>query len=397
MKKIAILGAGTVGGSCARILLQDAAIIEKNAHEAIELAYVVDLREMPDAPFRDQLVKDFSVVEADPDVFLVIEAIGGCGAALQFVRRALLAGKHVVTSNKQLVAEHGTELLELAAAHGVNFLFEASVGGGIPVLHPLSQCLGANEILEVRGILNGTTNFILTQMLEFGQSYDAALKDAQARGYAEQNPAADVEGIDAGRKICILADMMFGKNVDPSRVSMTGISSITAHDAAFAEAAGMKLKLLGRAVRQTDASIAVFVSPHFVAGSEPLAPVSGVLNAIEVLGSNVGSAMFFGPGAGGDATASAVLGDVIDIVRNPGRAQPVAWSAEPAALSDPDEFEAPFFIRTELPTSVCEQALGEIRWLPDQGAFHGGFTKPTCRRAIRASSLALCAAWPVLE
>ena len=236
MKKIAILGAGTVGGSCAQILLRDAAVLEKNAGEALELAYVVDLRDMPDAPFHDKMVKDFAVVEADPEVFLVIEAIGGCGAALNFVRRSLEAGKHVVTSNKQLVAEHGTQLLALAKAHGVSFLFEASVGGGIPVLHPLSQCLGANEILEVRGILNGTTNFILTQMLEFGQSYDAALKDAQSRGYAEQNPAADVDGIDAGRKICILADMMFGKNVDPARVSMTGISTITSGTAATAAA-----------------------------------------------------------------------------------------------------------------------------------------------------------------
>ena len=358
MKKIAILGAGTVGGSCAQILLRDAAVLEKNAGEALELAYVVDLRDMPDAPFHDKMVKDFAVVEADPEVFLVIEAIGGCGAALNFVRRSLEAGKHVVTSNKQLVAEHGTQLLALAKAHGVSFLFEASVGGGIPVLHPLSQCLGANEILEVRGILNGTTNFILTQMLEFGQSYDAALKDAQARGYAEQNPAADVDGIDAGRKICILADMMFGKNVDPARVSMTGISTITAEDAAFAESAGMKLKLLGRAIRQGE-QIAVFVSPHFVAGAQ--------------------------------------LGDVVDIVRNPGRKQPVDWSAEPADLTDPDAFEASFFLRTKLDKAACEQALGEIRWLPDQNGFHGGFTGKTCKKAIAAAGLALDAVWPVLE
>ena len=350
---------------------------------------------MPDAPFHDKMVKDFTVVEQDPEVFLVIEAIGGCGAALSFVRRSLAAGKHVVTSNKQLVAEHGTELLALAKAHGVSFLFEASVGGGIPVLHPLSQCLGANEILEVRGILNGTTNFILTQMLECGQSYDAALRDAQARGYAEQNPAADVDGIDAGRKICILADMMFGKNVDPSRISMTGISTITTEDAAFAEAAGMKLKLLGRAVRQGE-KIAVFVSPHVVSGSQPLAPVSGVLNAIEVLGNNIGDAMFFGPGAGGPATASAVLGDVVDIVRNPGRKQPVDWSDAPADLADPDEFEASFFIRTKHDKAACEAALGEIRWLPDQAGFHGGFTGRTCRKAIAAAGLALDAVWPVL-
>ena len=395
MKKIAILGAGTVGGSCAQILLRDAAVLEKNAGEALELAYVVDLRDMPDAPFHDKMVKDFAVVEADPEVFLVIEAIGGCGAALNFVRRSLEAGKHVVTSNKQLVAEHGTQLLALAKAHGVSFLFEASVGGGIPVLHPLSQCLGANEIYEVRGILNGTTNFILTQMLEHGQSYEAALRDAQTRGYAEQDPTADVEGIDAGRKVCILADMMFGKNVDPSRVRMTGISAITAVDAAFAEAAGMKLRLLGRAVRQGQA-LTVFVSPHFIAGTQPLAPISGVLNAVEVLGSSVGAVLFSGPGAGGPATASAVLADVIDIVRNPGRSQPVSWPAEPAALCDPEEFESPFFFRTRLPKEACEQALGPVRWLPDAGAFHGGFTQKTTRRALRASGLALDAVWPVL-
>ena len=395
MKKIAILGAGTVGGSCAQILLRDAAVLEKNAGEALELAYVVDLRDMPDAPFHDKMVKDFAVVEADPEVFLVIEAIGGCGAALNFVRRSLEAGKHVVTSNKQLVAEHGTQLLALAKAHGVSFLFEASVGGGIPVLHPLSQCLGANEIYEVRGILNGTTNFILTQMLEHGQSHEAALRDAQARGYAEQDPTADVEGIDAGRKICILADMMFGKNVDPSRVSMTGISTITAEDAAFAESAGMKLRLLGRAVRQGQA-LTVFVSPHFIAASQPLSPVSGVLNAVEALGSSVGAVLFSGPGAGGPATASAVLGDVIDIVRNPGRSQPVSWPAEPAVLCDPEEFESPFFFRTRLSKEACEQALGPIRWLPDAGAFCGGFTEKTTRKALRASGLALDAVWPVL-
>lgn len=190
--------------------------------------------------------------------------------------------------------------------------------------------------------------------------------------------------------------MMFGKNVDPARVSMTGISTITAEDAAFAESAGMKLKLLGRAIRQGE-QIAVFVSPHFVAGAQPLAPVSGVLNAIEVLGNNIGNAMFFGPGAGGPATASAVLGDVVDIVRNPGRKQPVDWSAEPADLTDPDAFEASFFLRAKLDKAACEQALGEIRWLPDQNGFHGGFTGKTCRKAIAAAGLALDAVWPVLE
>ena len=395
MKKLAILGPGTVGGSCAEILLRDAAILEKNAGGRLVLSYVLARHDMPGKPFRDRLVTDFSVIERDPEVFLVIETIGGCGAALDYVRRSLAAGKHVVTANKQLVAEHGAALLQLAKDNGVSFLFEASVGGGIPVLHPISQCLGANEIYEVRGILSGTTNFILTQMLAHGQSYEAALRDAQKRGYAEQDPTADVEGIDAGRKICILADMMFGRNVDPSRISMTGISAITAEDAAFAEAAGMKLRLLGRAIRQGQA-LTVFVSPHFIAASQPLAPVSGVLNAVEALGSSVGAVMFSGPGAGGPATASAVLADVIDIVRNPGRSQPVSWSAEPAALLDPEELEASFFFRTKLPKEACEQALDPARWLPDVGAFHGGFTEKTTRKALRASGLRLDAVWPVL-
>ena len=396
MKKLAILGPGVVGGSCAELLLRDAAVLARNAGEPLELAYVLARRELPDRPYRERVVTDFSVIERDTDVFLVIETIGGCGAALDYVRRALAAGKHVVTANKQLIAEHGAELLALAEANGAELLFEASVGGGIPVLHPLSQCLGANEIYEVRGILNGTTNFILTQMLEYGQSYEAALRDAQARGYAEQDPTADVEGIDAGRKICILADLVFGKNVDPSRVLMTGISGIAAEDAAFAEAAGMKLRLLGRAVRQ-ERGLTVFVSPHFIAASQPLAPVCGVLNAVEALGSSVGAVMFSGPGAGGPATASAVLGDVIDIIRNPGRKQPVGWTAEPAALCNPSEFESVFFIRTGLDRSVCERALGPVRWLPDVGAFHGGFTKKTTRKALGASGLVLDAVWPVLE
>ena len=189
--------------------------------------------------------------------------------------------------------------------------------------------------------------------------------------------------------------MMFGKNVDPSRVSMTGISAITAEDAAFAEAAGMKLRLLGRAIRQGQA-LTVFVSPHFIAASQPLSPVSGVLNAVEALGSSVGAVMFSGPGAGGPATASAVLGDVIDIVRNPGRPQPVSWPAEPAALCSPEEFESAFFFRTKLSKEACEQALGPVRWLPDVGAFRGGFTEKTTRKALRASGLSLDAVWPVL-
>lgn len=394
---IAIMGYGVVGSGVAEVINKNHdSIVRKSTQSELEIKYILDLKDFPGDPNEKLFIKDFNIILNDPEVKVVVETMGGLHPAYEFVSACLKAGKSVVTSNKELVAAKGCELLGYAAEHNVNFLFEASVGGGIPIIRPISQCLAANEINEFAGILNGTTNFILTQMLEFGQSYDAALKDAQARGYAEQNPAADVDGIDAGRKICILADMMFGKNVDPARVSMTGISTITAEDAAFAESAGMKLKLLGRAIRQGE-QIAVFVSPHFVAGAQPLAPVSGVLNAIEVLGNNIGNAMFFGPGAGGPATASAVLGDVVDIVRNPGRKQPVDWSAEPADLTDPDAFEASFFLRTKLDKAACEQVLGEIRWLPDQNGFHGGFTGKTCRKAIAAAGLALDAVWPVLE
>ncbi len=397
MKKLAILGPGVVGGSCAEISAagRRSARTERGGTAGAFVCAGAP-RELPDRPYKDKAVTDFSVIEHDADVFLVIETIGGCGAALEYVRRALAAGKHVVTANKQLIAEHGTELLALAEGQRCKPLFEASVGGGIPVLHPLSQCLGANEIYEVRGILNGTTNFILTQMLERGQSYESALRDAQTRGYAEQDPTADVEGIDAGRKVCILADMMFGKKRRPVPRQ---------HDRYFRHHGGGRricrgsrdeLRLLGRAVRQGQ-SLTVFVSPHFIAGTQPLAPVSGVLNAVEVLGSSVGAVLFSGPGAGGPATASAVLADVIDIVRNPGRSQPVSWSAEPATLLDPEELEASFFFRTKAPQrKPVNRRSVSVRWLPDAGAFHGGFTQKTTRRALRASGLALDAVWALV-
>lgn len=394
MVKIAIVGFGIVGGGVAEILQRNAKIIEKNAGEAIEVKYIVDLRDMPDSPFAHLMVKDFAAVEQDPEVKIVVEAIGGCGAALMFVRRALMAGKSVVTSNKQLVAEYGLELFDLAKQHGANFLFEASVGGGIPVLNPLTRCLGANELYEVSGILNGTTNYILSQMLEKGESFDTALHRAQQLGYAEANPAADVEGTDAARKSCILAGLAFGENVSPDEIYVEGITKVTSTDASFAEAAGMKIKLLGRAVMQNGKKF-VFVSPHFMAGTLPLAAVGDVFNAVLVRGSDVGETMFYGPGAGRYPTASAVLGDVIDIVKNPGRAQPTGWekqTAKPAAFS---EFEARFYIRTREEKSAVEEKLGQIDWIPAQGGENGGITAPMTRAALGASGVTLAACLPV--
>ena len=395
MKQIAILGPGTVGGGVAEILMKNADTVAASAGEEIGLKYAVARREMPDCPCADKIVQDFSVIERDPEVWLVVETIGGCGAALGMVRRSLQAGKHVVTANKQLIAEHGVELFQLARENRVNLLFEASVGGGIPVLNPMTRCLGANHITAVSGILNGTTNYILTQMLENGQSYDAALREAQRLGYAEADPAADVEGLDAGRKICILAGLAFGKNVAPDRISVEGITKITALDAAFAAAGGMKLRLLGRAV-QSENGLFVFVSPHFVPETQLLAGIGGVNNAVEICGSEVGRVQFAGPGAGRYPTASAVLGDVIELAGNPGR-QRCAWSAEPARLAPLEDFKARWFVRTKERRGAVEERLGAVRWLPAQMGWQGGFTEKLPRRALSGSGLRLEAVFPVRE
>ena len=388
MQKIAIVGYGTVGGGVAEILRRNAAKIAESAGEPVELKYILVRRDFPGDPFEKEMVRDFSVIESDPEVTILVETIGGCGAALEYCTRALKA-------NKQLVAEHGAALMELAREHGAGFLFEASVAGGIPVLHPLSRCLGANVLEEVSGILNGTTNYILTQMLENGQSYDAALREAQRLGYAEADPAADVEGLDAGRKICILAGLAFGQNVAPDRISIEGITKITALDAAFAAAGGMKLRLLGRAV-QSENGLFVFVSPHFVPETQLLAGVGGVNNAVEICGSEVGRVQFAGPGAGRYPTASAVLGDVIELVRDPGR-QRRAWSAEPARLAPIENFEARWFVRTKERRSAVEERLGAVRWLPAQMGWQGGFTEKLPRRALSESGLRLEAVFPVRE
>ena len=395
MQKIAIAGYGTVGGGVAEILRRNAAKIAESAGEPVELKYILVRRDFPGDPFEKEMVRDFSVIESDPEVTILVETIGGCGAALEYCTRALKAGKSVVTANKQLVAEHGAALMELAREHGAGFLFEASVAGGIPVLHPLSRCLGANALEEGSGILNGTTNYILTQMLENGQSYDAALREAQRLGYAEADPAADVEGLDAGRKICILAGLAFGKNVAPDRISVEGITKITALDAAFAAAGGMKLRLLGRAV-QSENGLFVFVSPHFVPETQLLAGIGGVNNAVEICGSEVGRVQFAGPGAGRYPTASAVLGDVIELAGNPGR-QRCAWSAEPARLAPLEDFKARWFVRTKERRGAVEERLGAVRWLPAQMGWQGGFTEKLPRRALSESGLRLEAVFPVRE
>ena len=369
MVNVAILGFGVVGSGVAEVLATNGPHIDQKVDDLIRLKYILDVRDFPDSPFAGKVVHDFSVIENDPEVSIVVETIGGAKAALDFTRRALRAGKSVVTSNKELVAEHGCELLKLAAEKGVSYLFEASVGGGIPILRPLNQCLAANEIEEITGILNGTTNYILTRMIRGGLSFDAALKEAQANGYAEQDPTADIEGHDACRKICILASLAFGRHIYPRQVPAEGITGVTLSDVAWAEACGKKLKLLGRAIRQADGRVCAYVSPHLVDVENPLAGVEDVFNAIAVKGNAIGDVMFYGRGAGKLPTASAVVADVIDAAKHRDEKKRVFWAegGEDTTVS-PDGLASAWYVRGS----------------GDAGAVHAGL--PGARRLARADA-----------
>ena len=348
MVNVAILGFGTVGSGVAEVLTGHESSIERKAGGLIRLKYILDVRDFPDSPFADRFVKEFSVIEQDPEVDIVVETIGGASIALDFTRRALEAGKSVVTSNKELVATRGYELTQLAKEKGVCYLFEASVGGGIPIIRPLSQCLAANEILEIYGILNGTTNYILTRMIRAGLTFGAALKEAQDNGYAERDPSADVEGHDACRKICILADIAFGRHIDPGQVPTQGITGVTLADVDYAESAGRKIKLLGRAIHGEDGRVCAYVAPHLVDRSDPLAGVEDVFNAISVRGDAIGDVMFYGRGAGDLPTASAVMGDVMDALQHRAKRRNLGWS-ESAELADFAGLSMKWYLRGDFP------------------------------------------------
>ena len=374
MVNVAILGFGVVGSGVAEVLATNGPHIDQKVDDLIRLKYILDVRDFPDSPFADKVVHDFSVIENDPEVSIVVETIGGAKAALDFTRRALRAGKSVVTSNKELVAEHGCELLNLAAEQGVSYLFEASVGGGIPILRPLNQCLAANEIEEITGILNGTTNYILTRMIRGGLSFDAALKEAQANGYAEQDPTADIEGHDACRKICILASLAFGRHIYPRQVPAEGITGVTLSDVAWAEACGKKLKLLGRAIRQADGRVCAYVSPHLVDVENPLAGVEDVFNAIAVKGNAIGDVMFYGRGAGKLPTASAVVADVIDAAKHRDEKKRVFWAegGEDTTVS-PDGLASAWYVRGSGDAGAVQAALPGARLLERADAPAGEF------------------------
>ena len=342
MIQIAIMGLGTVGTGVARVVEENARQIQRKLGEPLQVKTVL-VRHFHDGPYRHLMTDDFRKIEEDPEIQVVVETIGGVGAAYAYTRRALEAGKHVVTANKQLVAEKGCELLALAREHHVRYLFEASVGGGIPILHPLTECMAANRIDEVYGILNGTTNYILTRMVRGGVSFADALREAQEKGYAEADPTADVEGIDAGRKICILADLAFGHQVDPDRVPMEGISRISLQDVEIARQAGYRIKLLGRAVRMPDGGCSAYVAPHLIPAEWPLANVEDVFNAVVVRGNATGEVMFYGKGAGKMPTASACVADVMEALQT-GRGGDVSWEAA-GVFTDPRELPSRYYIR----------------------------------------------------
>ena len=358
MLKVAIMGHGTVGSGVYDVFAQNAAQIAKAVGEEVEVKYVLDLRDFSKLSYADKFVTDFSVIENDPEVCVVAEVMGGVGAAYEFSKRCLKAGKSVCTSNKELVAVHGEELLALAKEHNVNYLFEASVGGGIPLIRPMMQCLAANQIEEICGILNGTTNYILSQMIHNGVAFDDALRQAQKMGYAENDPTADIEGHDACRKICILSDLAFGDKIDPDEVSCQGISGITLDDVAAASELGYVIKLIGRAKRTESGKIFAFVAPHLVPKTSPLACVEDVFNGILVTGNMVGEVMFYGQGAGKHATASAVVADMMDAIVHREKRRPVEWGDGSRKLLLPiDQLESAWYVRGEVPAELAAKTV----------------------------------------
>lgn len=371
MVGVAILGHGIVGSGVAEVLSKNAAIISKQSMQDIKLLHVLDIRKFPESPYASLFIDDFSIIENNPDVKVVVETIGGARAALEFTRRALLAGKHVVSSNKELVAEHGAELLAIAKEKNVNYLFEASVGGGIPIIRPISQCLAANELTEIYGILNGTTNYILTRMIKAGLSLEDALSEARVNGYAEADPKDDIEGIDACRKICILSALAFGRQVAPQYVSTEGIMKITEQDVKYAAESGMVIKLLGRAKLMEDGRVCAYVAPHLIHRDNPLASVEDVYNGIIVMGDAIGEVMFYGRGAGKLPTASAVVADIIDIARNGSARRNIFWEQGSEDLTaSVSELPASWYIRGDIKTSDAE-AFGDISVLSVKDAPEG--------------------------
>ena len=379
MINIAVLGYGTVGSGVVEVIRTNHELINKRAGEEIRVKYVLDLREFPGDPVEEILVHDFEQIINDPEVAIVVEVMGGTGAAYSFVKRALEAGKSVCTSNKALVAKYGPELMEIAGEKKINFLFEASCGGGIPIIRTINESLTADAIDEVTGILNGTTNYMLDKMNKKGADFDTVLKEAQQMGYAEADPTADVEGHDACRKIAILSSLAYGKFLDFEKVYTEGITKITPEDMEYAREMGRCIKLLGTSKRLGENSFYAMVAPFLVGQDNPLYGVNGVFNSIFVHGNMLGDAMFYGSGAGKLPTASAVVADVVEAAKHLHDTIPTNWSNEEMPLMDQDSVEGRFFVRVK-DTSLDEvdKAFGTVEEviepdsLPDEFGFVTG-------------------------
>ena len=369
MQKIAVLGYGVVGSGTVEVFYKNKENLEKKAGEELDIKYILDLRDFPDSPYADKFVKDFNVILNDPEVRVVTEVIGGIKPSYDFVRSSLLAGKSVVTSNKELVAKKGAELLKLAHDNHVNFFFEASVGGGIPIIKPIHACLEANEIDAIAGILNGTTNFILTKMFREGMSFDEALKIAQQLGYAERDPSADVEGVDACRKICILASLAFGRHVYPENVHTEGITNVTLADVEYMDSFDAKIKLIGCARREEDNEISIGVFPAVIKDESQLSGVSDVFNAILVRGDATGDVVFYGKGAGKLPTASAVVSDIVSAVKHNETSRSLGWSDSEQSFIRPfDEFTCANYVRLkagniDVTKAVIKALFGDVKYL----------------------------------
>ena len=381
--KVAIMGYGTIGSGVAAVLERNRESIAGKAGDVLEVKYVLDLREFPGDPVQEKLVHDVDVIMNDPEVAIVVETMGGVEPACTFVKKALSAGKSVVTSNKALVAKKGTELLDLAKEHQVSFLFEASVGGGIPIIRPLNQCLTADEIMEITGILNGTTNYILTKMATEGITFETALKQAQDKGYAEKDPTADVEGHDAGRKIAILSSLAYGSQVDFEDIYMEGITKITDTDFRYANAMGTAIRLLATS-RRAENGFYAMVAPVMIGADHPLYSVNDVFNGILVVGNMVDKLMFYGRGAGSLPTASAVVADVIEEASHPHTTLLTSWSTKKLPLADMGTWVRKFFVRMSggpEQKAQAEAAFGNVEYIDAGVPGEFGFVTPAMSEA----------------
>lgn len=379
MKKAAVMGYGTVGSGVVEVLKRNRDAVAKNVGEELEVKYVLDLRDFPEDPVQEIITHDFNDILNDEEICVVAEVMGGINPAYTFTKQCLLAGKSVCTSNKALVEKHGAELLAIAKENNVNYLFEASVGGGIPIIRPLHTCLTADVIEEISGILNGTTNYMLSKMTFEGADYGEVLKDAQEKGYAERNPEADVEGHDVGRKIAILTSVISGKRIDFEDIYCEGITKITPTDIAYAKKLGMSIKLLATS-KKTDDSYSIMVTPKMLGASHPLFGVNDVFNAIFVKGNMLGDSMFYGSGAGKLPTASAVAADMVEAAKAEKNCG-YFWTEEKLTLADTDSVKNRFFVRTAATAEQVREIFGEGTLLEGVASGEIGFLTETMTEA----------------